>query len=248
LRPSRYTANRGSEARRIAPSNYRQALLAHNALQNSFALQALVFLDRQERHANAIKPGLGQIESEFATLPHKKLMRNLKQDASPIASFGIASAGPAMRQVQKNLDALRYDFVTFVAADVGNKSNPTGVMLLRGMIQTLGRRWTIRNFLTLRHHLLCDTALLAANVAACRPPGLESRLHSQQLRDFALVGSGIHLCQPLSYCHWKPKVQRRISIERIQISGTGGRLGNLDGSVSSSALQLFAASPWRFCR
>src|SRR6266849_4992046 len=146
LRTSRHAANGGSEARRIPPAEYRQSLLAHNALQNSFALQPLMFFHRQERHAYAIGAGQRQLEAQFATLPHKELMWDLQENAGAVARLGIASAGPAVRQVEQHLDSLAYDFVTFMAANVGHESDPAGIVLLRRMVQTLSGRRTIRFF------------------------------------------------------------------------------------------------------
>src|SRR6266849_7162997 len=146
LRTSRDAANGGTEARRIPPAEYRQSLLAHEALQNSFALQPLMFLHRQERHAYAISAGQRQFEAQFAALPHKELMRDLEENAGAIARLGIASAGPAVRQVEQHLDYLAYDFVTLVAANIGYKPDPAGIVLLRRMVEALGGRRTIRFF------------------------------------------------------------------------------------------------------
>jgi len=87
---------------------------------------------------------------------------DLEENAGAIAGFGIASARPPVRQVEQHLDSLAYDIVTFVAANVGYESNPAGVVLLRRMVQTLGRRRAIRFFQTRRHwYLLRRTPPLA---------------------------------------------------------------------------------------
>src|ERR1019366_10265725 len=159
LRGSRHSANGGREGRRIPPAQHRQSLLANNALQNSFALQALVFLHRQERHAHAISAGQRQFETQLAALPHKELVWDLEENAGAIAGLGIASAGPAVRKVEQHPDSLAYDVVTLVAAHAGYESDPAGVVLLRRMVQTLGERRTIR-FFPRRHGHVCSMASL----------------------------------------------------------------------------------------
>ena len=67
-------------------------------------------------------------------------MRNLEENAGAVAGLGIASAGTSVRQVEQHLDSLTDDVVTFVAAHVGHKSDATGVMLLRRMVETLSGR------------------------------------------------------------------------------------------------------------
>jgi hypothetical protein len=77
---------------------------------------------------------------------------DLEENAGAIAGFGIASAGSAVRQVEQHLDSLAYDCVTLVAANVGDESDPAGVVLLRRMVETLGGRRTVRFFQTRRHY------------------------------------------------------------------------------------------------
>jgi hypothetical protein len=162
LRTSRHAADRGSFDRRIPPAKHRQSFLAHNAFQNTLTLQALMFLHRQKRHSHAISAGRRQVEAQLDALPHKELVWDLEENAGAVAGLGIASAGPAMPQVEQHLDSLVYDVVTFVAANVGYESDPASVVLLRRMVQTLGGWRNIRIFPTRRHrHLLRHTPPLA---------------------------------------------------------------------------------------
>jgi len=77
---------------------------------------------------------------------HKELVRDLEQNAGAIARLGIASAGPAVRQVEQYLDSLAYDFVTFAAANIGHEPDPAGIVLLRRMVEALSGRRAIRFF------------------------------------------------------------------------------------------------------
>ena len=46
----------------------------------------------------------------------------------------------AVGQVEQDLDSLAYNFVTFLATDVGHESDSAGIVLLRGVVQTLSGR------------------------------------------------------------------------------------------------------------
>jgi hypothetical protein len=87
-------------------------------------------------------------------------MWNLQENASAVAGLRIASASAAVRQVEQHLDSLAHNFVTFVAANVGDKSDPTRIVLLRRMVQALGGRGGIRFFPMRRHGHVCSIAFV----------------------------------------------------------------------------------------
>ena len=74
-----------------------------------------MFLDRQKSHADAIRPRFGQGESEFFALAREEFVGNLDQNAGAVAGLGVAAASAAVREVQKDLDALLDDFVALLA-------------------------------------------------------------------------------------------------------------------------------------
>ena len=100
-------------------------------------------------------------------------MWDLEENASAIASLGIASAGAAVRQIEQYLNSLAYDFMAFVAANIGHEPDPAGVVLLRRMVETLGRRKAIRFFCMRRHGHICSMGMVEANWAASRSVVLE---------------------------------------------------------------------------
>jgi hypothetical protein len=102
-------------------------------------------------------------------------MRNLKQDAGTISGFGIASASATVSQVEENLNSLSDDIVTFMASNAGYETDAARVMLVRGMIETLGWGRAIRYFLTRYHQSARNMASIAANGAAGRLVGILSR-------------------------------------------------------------------------
>jgi hypothetical protein len=148
-----------------------------------------MFLHRQKCHSHAISVGRRQVETQLDALPHKELVWDLEENAGAVAGLGIASAGPAVRQVEQHLDSLIYDIVTFVAANVGYESDPAGVVLLRRMVQTRGGWRNIRCFPTRRHrHLLWHT------------PPLADQLFLSG--DFARKGyGGVHFASGTHFCN-----------------------------------------------
>ena len=85
-------------------------------------------------------PGFGNSKPSFGALAGEELVWDLDQNAGAVAGLGIASASAAMRQVEQHLNSLAYNVVTFVATDAGDKSDATGVMLLRRVVETLSGR------------------------------------------------------------------------------------------------------------
>jgi hypothetical protein len=61
-------------------------------------------------------------------------MWNLEENAGAIAGLRIASASPAVRQVQQYLNSLRDDFMALLPPDIRHKSDAARVMLLGRMV------------------------------------------------------------------------------------------------------------------
>ena len=64
-------------------------------------------------------------------------MRNLDENAGAVAGFRVATAGSAVGQVDEDLDTFDDDVVRFVALDVGDEADPTGIVLMMRVIETL---------------------------------------------------------------------------------------------------------------
>jgi hypothetical protein len=66
-------------------------------------------------------------------------MWDLNQNAGTVAGLRIAAAGATMREVQQDLDSLADNFVTLVAVDAGYKADAASIVLVRRIIEALGR-------------------------------------------------------------------------------------------------------------
>ena len=140
LRVARHAADGGAVDRRVAPAEHGETFFADDALDDAFALQALVRLHRQEHHADAVLAGRRQREAELGALAREELVRDLDQDAGAVAGLRIAAAGAAVRQVDQDLDALDDDVVRFVTLDVGDEADAAGVVFSARVVETLRGR------------------------------------------------------------------------------------------------------------
>ncbi len=98
-----------------------------------------MFLDRQERHANCVFSSFWNMESKRQAFANKELVRNLNEDAGAIASLRVATAGAAVGEIDQYLNALENNVVALFTANAGDKADPTSIMLMSRVIQSLCR-------------------------------------------------------------------------------------------------------------
>ena len=78
-----------------------------------------------------------QREARFGRLGGEKLVRHLHQNAGAVAGQRIAAAGSAVGQVDQNLQARADDLVALLAANVDDKADTAGVVLLGRIVHPL---------------------------------------------------------------------------------------------------------------
>ena len=61
------------------------------------------------------------METQSRTLADEKLVWDLDKQAGPVPGLRVASASPAMRQIDQDLNTLQDDVVAFLAANARNK-------------------------------------------------------------------------------------------------------------------------------
>ena len=137
LRCARHAADRAAVDRRIPPAENTQPFFLDDALDDSLGLQALMLLDRQEHHADAVLARRRQRETERRRLAREKLVRDLNQHPGAVAGFRVAAACAPMRQVDEDLNPFFDDVVGFLALDVGHKAHAAGVMLVARVVKPL---------------------------------------------------------------------------------------------------------------
>ena len=92
---------------------------------------------REEEHPDAVLPLSGQRNAEPLGLAPEKLVGKLENETGAVARIRIAAASTTMREVDENLNALFYDFVRAASLDIGDETDPTGVMFAPGVVKTL---------------------------------------------------------------------------------------------------------------
>ncbi len=137
LAVARFAADGGAVDGRVAPAEHGETFLGDDALQNAFALQAVMPFHRKEGHAHPVFARRGEGEAELGALAREELVRDLDQHAGAVAGFRVAAACAAVRQVDQNLNALDDDVVRFLAFDIGNEADTAGVAFLSRVVKTL---------------------------------------------------------------------------------------------------------------
>ena len=92
---------------------------------------------RQEHHPHAVAAWLRQSYAMGGTLLLKELMRQLNQDAGPVAGFRVAAAGPPVTQVDQGFQTLGDDLVGLAAPDVGDHAHPAAVVFQLGGVKAI---------------------------------------------------------------------------------------------------------------
>jgi hypothetical protein len=113
-------------------------------------------------------------------------VRDLNQDAGPIACLRIAASRAAVCQVDQNLKTLADDLMALLAANAGDQPHSAGIMLIPWMIETLrlrGAETTIR-FVRCVHGNLFDERFSVRCALPCRKDTDATRFPS---RDIAMV-------------------------------------------------------------
>jgi hypothetical protein len=73
----------------------------------------------------------------------EKFIRDLQQDPRAIPSAQIAPHGTTMQQVLQNLNTIGHNPMRLNPVNIGQKSDTAIIVLISGIIQSLGRRHSI---------------------------------------------------------------------------------------------------------
>ena len=75
----------------VAPAEVGEAFVGDHALDDAFALEALVAFDGKEDLADAVLARCGEREAEFVGFAGEEFVGDLDQDAGAVAGFGVAT-------------------------------------------------------------------------------------------------------------------------------------------------------------
>ena len=130
--------------RHVSPADQHLAFVFDRTLDFVLAGKTRRRLARQKHHAHAVLPSRRQFHALPGPFLAEKLIRHLNQNTRAVGGLGVGTHRATMGQILQYGEALLDDFVTFLALDVRDKADATGVVFIRWVVQTLrGRRVTI---------------------------------------------------------------------------------------------------------
>src|SRR5262249_39099013 len=93
--------------------------------------------DRHEQVADRVLAGLRQREAERLALLGEERVRNLNEDSGAVAHAGVGAHRAAMLEVAEDLQRVLDDLMRLAAFDVGDETDAAGILVERGVVQTL---------------------------------------------------------------------------------------------------------------
>ena len=93
---------------------------------------------RQEDEPGAVLAAGRQRDAEPRRLLAQEPVRHLDEDAGAVAGVGLAAARAAVLQVDEHLQRLPHDRVRPAPLDVDDEADAAGVVLVAGIVETLG--------------------------------------------------------------------------------------------------------------
>jgi hypothetical protein len=97
-------------------------------------------LGRKKRHPDAILPGIGKKNPRIPGRTFEKLVRDLKQNTCAVSRARVTALRPPVTEILKDLKPLLNNGMGFLAFDIDDKTDPTGVFLLFRVVEAL-LRW-----------------------------------------------------------------------------------------------------------
>ena len=121
--------------RHVAPPEHALALDADVELEQLLDLAAVDLVARQEAHADAVAPGLGQLEVDVGA---EEGVRQLEQQPRAVAGAHVGALGPAVLEVVERLQGLVDHVVARDVVQPGDHRDAAGVVLVPRVVQAVG--------------------------------------------------------------------------------------------------------------
>ncbi len=123
--------------RHVAPAKHGHSFFGKRFGHNRLAPGAARGVLRHENLANGVFAGRGQLESEALRFSGKKFMRDLNENARPVAGERIGADGASMLQMEQDFQRILHNLMTFHALDVRDQAEATGIVFVGRMIKPL---------------------------------------------------------------------------------------------------------------
>ena len=128
-------AERRIVGRHVAPAENRHALLRGDRRVSVHDFLPPCLFVRQEQRADGVVAGRRQCEAELGRLLGEELVRHLHQDAGAIAGARIGADRAAVLEIEQDRQRILDDLVRLAPFDIGNESDPAGILFQRRIKQ-----------------------------------------------------------------------------------------------------------------
>jgi hypothetical protein len=113
------------------------AFFSHDPFKQSLAFTAAGAVLRQEHHPHGIVARAGQFESPMRALVREKSVRNLEQDARPVARVSLTPASSPMLKIQEHLNRLVDNPARTATLNVNDEAQTARVMFEPRVVKSL---------------------------------------------------------------------------------------------------------------
>ena len=128
--------------RHIAPADDLHPFFSNDPLHDMTGTVALGCLGRGEQHRNTVFTRLRQTYAQRGTDLAQEGVRHLQQDTGSVTGIMFAANSAAVVKVGQNGQCLLHNIVRLFPFDVCHKTNTTGIVLKRGIVEALFFRYS----------------------------------------------------------------------------------------------------------
>ena len=122
----------------VPPAEQGLALVLDRALDLVLAGKARGRVARQKNDTDTVLARRGQLHTLLCHDFAQELVGDLDEQACPVRELGIPAHCAAVGEIAQYRETLLDDRMRFLALDMGDKTHAAGVMLVGGVVQTLG--------------------------------------------------------------------------------------------------------------
>ncbi len=134
-------AEAGVVAGHVSPAEGSEAPFADRFQKRLLKAASPPCIPGQEDHRRAVLPAIWHLDAQPAGLGEEELVRDLDEDAGPVARDPVGCGGTPVHQIQQNLLALLHDRVLAAPGDVHYRADAAGVVFLARVVQ----RWCFQH-------------------------------------------------------------------------------------------------------
>ena len=132
--PGGLAAQIGGVDRHLAPAEHAKTLGGHDLLDHLHDLVPLTLIVGQEADTRGVLAGRRETRHQILI----QAVGHLEEDAGPVAGVGLRVGRPPMLQAGEGFQGISHDLVAPPPVQVGHEGHAAGVVLKRGVVESLG--------------------------------------------------------------------------------------------------------------